>query len=186
MESASQARPIIRAGDLDGLGTTYSPSGDLILSSGERIVKVAEGWDMDVVSPWRRILPKTVFSGFSGKTSSKLFVTTNRIVLIRSIDAWRELKGELTPLGLPAAAAKEVYLKRLKAAGAWQFCEIWPQALKVVKHKKLERRWSWLDLRLIGSDGKQYGVTLWKAGGLDPDTLTVLQSRFGEKPSEAR
>jgi hypothetical protein len=180
MESTDQARPVVRAGDLDGLGTTYSLSGDLVLASGERIVRVAEGWDMDVVSPWRRVLPKTIFSGFSGKISSKLFVTTDRIVLIRSIDAWREIKGELTPLGLPAAAAKEIYLKRLKAAGAWQFCEIWPQALRVVKHKKLERRWSWLALRLLGSDGKQYGVTLWKAGGLDPDTLTLLQSRFSE------
>ena len=99
----------------------YSSEGNLITRSGEEILKVVEGWDLDVISPWRRILARTVFSGFGGKTSSKLYITTQRIVLVRDIDAWRQLKGELTPLGLPTAAAKESRLKELKASGARNF-----------------------------------------------------------------
>jgi hypothetical protein len=180
MESRNLSRPIVSAGDLDGLGRIYSEDGDLIKNSGEILIRAAEGWDVDVVSPWRRLLPKTVFSGFGGKASSRLYVTTDRIVLVRDIDAWREVKGELTPLGLPAAAAKEIHLKKLKATGARQYCEIWPGEFRLIKRKRIERRWSWLDLRLLGTDGKQYGITLWKTGGLDPETLTLIQSQFKE------
>jgi len=35
-----------------------------------------------------------------------------------------------------------------------------------------------LDLRLIGTDGRQYAITIWKTDGTDPDTLTLIQSRF--------
>lgn len=178
MESTESSHSVVRAGDLDGLRRVYSSEGNLITRSGEEIFKVVEGWDLDVISPWRRILPRTVFSGFGGKTSSKLYITTQRIVLVRDIDAWRQLKGELTPLGLPTAAAKESRLKELKASGARQFCEIWPQELRVAKKKRIERRWSWLNLRLLGSDGDQYAITVWKTDGLDPDTLTLIESQF--------
>lgn len=179
MEPANHSQPVVRAGDLDGLGRVYSEEGHLITHSGENILKAVKGWDLDVISPWRRILPKTIFSGFGGKTSSTLYVTTERIVLVRDIDVWREVKGELTPLGLPTAAAKEILLKRLKSAGARQFCEIWPGKLRVVKKKRRERRWSWLELHLLGTDGNQYAITLWKTDGLDRETLALIQSQFG-------
>jgi len=174
-----QAVPsLVRTGDLDGLGRVYSVGGGVILRSGEEILKTADGWDANISSPWRRILPKIVFEGFRGKTASKLFVTTERMLLLREIDAWRQLKGELTPLGFPAAAAKEFNLKRLKALGARQFCEIRPGDFRVVKAKRKDRTSSWLDLRLIGTDGRQYAITIWKTDGTDPDTLTLIQSRF--------
>src|SRR5688572_5466185 len=127
MESRANTHPVVRAGDLDGLGSVYSESGQLIAGSDEQILGTAEDWEVNVRSPWRTVLPRFVFMGFGGKVSSRLYVTTERIVLVRDIDVWREVKGELTPLGLPAAAAKEIHLKNLKSAGARQSCEIWPR-----------------------------------------------------------
>jgi hypothetical protein len=163
---------------LDGLGTVYSEWGDLIPRSGEKILKTAEGWEVDISSPWRKVLPKTVFAGFEGKSSSKLYVTSDRIVLVRDIDVWREVKEELSPLGVPAAAAKEIHLKQLKSRGARQFCEIWPNNLRVVKARRIDRRWSWLGIRAVGRDARRYAITIFKTDGFDPDTLTLIQSRF--------
>lgn len=166
----------VHAGDIDGLGSVYSESGGLIAESGEEILRTADGWEINVRSPWRTVLPKIVFAGFGKKASSKLYVTTERIVLVRDIDVWREIKGELTPLGIPGATAKEIHLKKLKERGARHYCQIWPRELKLVK-KKLGRS-SWLDLRLLGKDGKQYAVTMWKTDGLDAETLGLVESRF--------
>jgi len=81
MESGVQSGPVVRAGDLDGLRRIYSDAGGLVTESDEEIVRVAAGWDVNVRSPWRRVLPKSIFEGFSGKASSKLFITNRRIVL---------------------------------------------------------------------------------------------------------
>ncbi len=168
----------VHVGDLDGLGSVYSPSGLLITKPGERVLGTAGGWDVNVRSPWRRFLPKLIFAGFNTKAKSTLYVTTERIVLVREIDAWRELKEELSPLGVPTAAAKEVRLRQLKARGGRQYCEIRPADFRVVKVKRVDRPWSWLGLRLLGSDTRQYAVTISKTDGLDPEMLTLIQSRF--------
>lgn len=178
MELTEHPLPVVHAGDVDGLGKIYSESGELLTRPGEEILRTAAGWDMNVRSPWRKFLPKLIFAGFEGKASSRLYITTERIVLVREIDIWRELKEELSPLGLPAAAAKQVHLRRLKAAGGRQFCEIRPRDFRVVRMKRIDRRWSWLGLRLIGTDSRQYAITISKTDGLDPETLTVLQSQF--------
>ena len=178
MKSTRDSRPVLRVGDMEGLGQIYSEWGGLIPRSGETILKTAEGWDMDVSSPWRKFLPGVIFAGFGGEAASKLYVTTERIVLVRDIDTWRELKEELSPLGVPAAAAKEVHLRNLKQAGARQFCEVWPRNFRVVKMKRRDHRWSWLDLRLVGADEKRYEIIISKTDGLDPETLTLIQSQF--------
>jgi len=178
MRERSSPQTLVRAGDRDGLGSVYSSWGGLIPWPEETILKTADGWDMEVASPWRRFLPKLIFTGFGGDVSSKLYITTSRIVLIRKIDVWREVKGDLTPLGLPNAAAKEVELKRLQAAGAREYCSIVPSELRVSKSKKSSKRRSVLDLRLIGTDSRQYAITIWKPSGLDAETLSLLESRF--------
>ncbi len=178
MESDYRAHPPVRAGDLDGLGRIYSDMGGLITESDEKILTATPGWDAEVSSPWRRFLPKIIFAGFGGQASSKLFVTTKRVVIVRDIDTWRELKGELTPLGVPTAAAKEARLRKLKSLGVRQYCEIRPHNLRLVKKRSFDRRQSWIDLRLIGTDGKQYAVTLWKTDGPDQDTRTLIESQF--------
>ena len=178
MELLDDLSPVVRVGDLDGLAKIYSERGGLITESGEKILKTVEDWDLDIISPWRRVLPKTIFAGFGGEASSKLFVTTNRLVLVRDIDVWREVRGEVTPLGIPAAAAKEIHLKELKSLGARQFCEIRPRKLRVVKKKRIDRRWSWLDLHLLAADDTQYAITIWKTKGRDPETLTLIESQF--------
>ncbi len=171
-------RPAVRAGDLDGLGKVYSDAGGLVTEPDEEILRVVTGWDVNVRSPWRRFLPKIIFLGFGGKASSKLFVTTQRILLVRDIDPWRELKGELTPLGIPTAAAKEVRLKKLKSLGARQYCEIRPRDLRVVKKKSFDAPGSWLNLHLVGVDGQQYAIRLWKTDGPDQETRLLIESQF--------
>jgi len=178
MESADRLRSLVRAGDLDGLGSVYSELGSLIARSEEKTLGIGEGWEMNIRSPWRTVFPRTVFPGFGGTSSSKLYVTTERIVLVRDINVWRELKDELSPLGVPTAAAKEIRLQKLRSAGARQYCEIRPRDFRVVKLKKTNKRSSWLDLRLIGSDERQYAITIWKTNGVDGGTLSIVESQF--------
>lgn len=179
MESGAQAYPVVRAGDLDGLQRIYSDTGGLVTESDEEIVRVAASWDVNVRSPWRKFLPRSIFEGFDGKATSKLFVTNRRIVLVRDIDSWRQLKGELTPLGIPTAAAKEVRLRQLKSRGARQYCEFRPLDFRVVKKRSFDRPRSWLDLRAVGVDGRQYAITLWKTDGPDQETRLLIESQFG-------
>ncbi len=179
MESNDRAHSPVQAGDVDGLGRIYLDTGRLITNSDEEMLVEATGWDAEVSSPWRRFLPKIIFAGFGGQASSKLFVTTKRLVLVRDIDTWRELRGELTPLGLPTAAAKEARLKQLRSLGVRQYCEIRPRDFRVVKKRSFDRRKSWLDLRLVGTDGRQYAVTLWKTDGPDRETRILIESQFG-------
>lgn len=169
---------IVRAGDYEGVGKVYSQWGGLITRPDEQILRSADDWEMDVRSPWRSVLPGMIFMGFTGPISSKLFVTTDRIVLIRKIDPFRELKGELTPLGLPKAAEKEVALRKLQAAGARQFCEIWPKHLRIAKLKKHGRPAHAMDMFLIGTDGVQYALSFWKPQGSEPDVVALIESRF--------
>lgn len=169
---------IVQAGDRGGLGVIYGPSGDLVRLPGETVLKSVSNWDVDVISPWRRIMPHVVFPGFRGKASSTLYVTSNRIVLVREIDQWRELAGELTPLGLPNAAAKETRLTTLKTRGVRQFCQILPQALLLVSAKKFTKRGSLIDLKATGDDKRDYGIMIWKTDGRDVETLELIESRF--------
>ncbi len=169
---------IVKAGDRQGLGVIYDSSGSLITHTGEKVLKILANWDMDVMSPWRRVLPKTIFSGFHGRAKSALYVTSSRIVLLREIDEWRELAGDLTPLGLPNAAAKERRLADLRRAGIRQFCQLLPEALTLVSLRKYGRRICMLDMKLLGIDRRQYAVMIWKTDGRDNATLEFLESRF--------
>ncbi len=177
---------VIQAGDTQGLGRVYTRSGDLIVLPDEQVLRVARNWDVDVISPWRRVLPNVLFPGFRGEARSTLHITTKRIVLIREIDEWRELSGELTPLGLPTAAAKEKRLKSIKRAGVREFCQIQPNALAIAACRKFVKRQCMLDLELNGDDGRQYAILFWKTDGRDEDTLGLIQSRFREGPENAR
>ncbi len=156
----------------------YSQWGGLICRQGEQIVKTVSDWEMDVRSPWRSVLPGMIFLGFAGPTASSLYITTARIVLIREIDILRELKDELSPLGVPKAADKGVILQKKKAAGGREYCEIQPAGLRISRVKRHGRPLRAIDLFLTGSDGRQYAVSVWKAVGSDPETIALLESRF--------
>lgn len=169
---------VIRSGDIEGRLTLYDAAGELLLKPEESLIRVAEGWDMNVRSPWRRILPNVIFAGFSKKVSSRLYVTTLRIVLIRDIDPWREVKGDMTPLGMPAALAKAASLKELEVAGIRQFCEVHPESLRAARIRTARTQGAWIGLHLVGADGRQYAVSYWKVEGKDVKTLSLLESRF--------
>lgn len=178
MHSPNKHTAAVWAGDAIGRGIIYSPSGSLVEEHGESIIDLATGWDMEVRSPWRALLPKIAFMGFGEKAASKLYVTTTRVVLIREIDPWRETKGEMTPLGIPNAVATQVELKKKKLAGIRQFCEVRPQHLKLVSSKRYVKRGCTVDMRLLDRDGTQYAIAYWKTDGKDDETLGLIESRF--------
>lgn len=178
MESKSAPKGVLHSGDRDGLGVVYDSAGQLLILPGEASIATLANWDLDIISPWRRVVPKTIFAGFHGKASSRLYVTSARMVLIRDIDEWRELSEQLTPLGLPSAAAREAELKNLKSLGSRQFCEIFPANLRTVSAKRYRKHLSMLDLRLIGNDGRQYGIMFWKTDGKDEPAIALIESRF--------
>lgn len=178
MGASHQDAAIIRAGDIDGQGSIYDSEGKLIGRQGESVLRVAGSWDVNVLSPWRKWLPRILFEGFNGQAKSTLYITTQRVVLIREIDTWRELKGEFTALGLPNATAKEWFLADIRKRGGRQYCVIWSAGLKVVKSKKYSQPRSLLYLRTLGADGKRYAISLWKTDGVDNETLEMLESQF--------
>jgi hypothetical protein len=172
---------VVRAGSLEGLRTVYTAEGELITLPGERILHVDQGWDLHVRTPWRRFLPTIVFMRFPGDTSSRLYVTTDRIVLIREIDPFRETKGDMTPYGFPSAVAKKIQLSEAKAAGARAFCELLPQRLLIVKLQQAEHPRSWVDLRLLAPQATQFAVTFWSGKESDPEMQAIILSRFARK-----
>lgn len=179
MKSDDPSYSAVRVGDVRGLGSVYDRGGDLIALPGEEILGIGSGWDMNVSSPWRRVLPKVIFLGFNTKAFSKLYITSKRIVLIREIDEWREVAGEMTALGMPTAIAKQVRLKEVKASGIRTFCELRPDMLHTVSLRKSRKSESWIGLRLVDSAGHRYAVSFWTTSGRDPETLSLLESRFG-------
>ncbi len=170
---------LVRAGDEDGLGRVYSADGSLLTAPGETVIRSSDGWDLKASSPWRRVLPGIIFEGFNGEVSSRLYVTTERIVLVREFDIFRELGGDFTPVGAPTAAAEAVRRRRLKALGVRAYCEIQPRTLRIVKEKSFTNPRSWLDLKLTGTDDLQYAITVWR-WRKEPDDamLNLLRSQF--------
>ncbi len=164
---------------MDGRGTVYDSQGTLMLLPNETVIRVAEGWDMHVWTPWRRVRPKVIFLGFNPPASSRLYITSQRIVLIRDIDAWREVAGEMTPLGMPTAIAKQAKLKALKEHGVRAYCALIPGTFRVAESRKNTKRGSWIQLHVEDSKGERYALSFWKTDGKDDKTLSAIQARFG-------
>ncbi len=157
------------------MAAIYTPKGDLSFLVGETVVRVFRGWDMSVRSPWRKFLPGMVFSSLHGDVSSSLYITSKRIVFIRNIDIWKEVKPLLTPLGLPAAAEKEAHLKRLRSVGARKYCEIWPSQLAISRTLPLKNG---VSLLTQGLDGRQYAISFWNRGRTGKESFALIESRF--------
>lgn len=178
MVPSRDSQPTVSAGDLDGLGRIYTREALLIPIHGETVLREASGWDVNIISPWRRVLPGIIFEGYNGKAQSRLYITDQRIVLIREIDVWREVKGEYTLLGTPNAAAKQLELNEKKRLGARQFCVIRPRDLRAAKSKSYDRPRSLLYMRAVNRTGKQYAITIWKTDGMDPEILGALSAEL--------
>jgi hypothetical protein len=101
-----------------------------------------------------------------------MYVTTDRLIFLREIDIWKEVKPLLTPLGLPAASEKESKLKRLKARGARQYCEVFPSLLRLVHVK---RKSGLLRFRLIAKNGDKYEIFVYTDTD-DPSFFDFLEA----------
>ncbi len=178
MSPEPSSSSIIHAGDVEGRTTVYGPDGELKIHPGESVLAVASGWDLTAQTPWRWLLPQVMFLGKGRPVSSQLYVTTARIVLIRDIDPLREVRGELTPLGMPNAVSTGIALRNLRTAGVRQFCEIQCGSLRLMRIRRSRKLGASVELRLIGSDGKRYSISFWKTVGEDPRTAALIESRF--------
>lgn len=178
MVHAVKSRAHISCGDISGRGRVYDSSGQLILGPGERLLGTSRGLDLTAYTPWRRLAPKVIFLGFNKPTESQFYVTSSREVLIRVIDSWRQLSGEMTPLGIPNAVASKSELDRLKAQGVRQFCEIRPQSLKLIHVRRSSKPGAWIRMRLLGSDGNRYALSIWKTDGEDQEVFSLIESQF--------
>src|SRR5437879_10277894 len=116
-------------------------------------------------------LRKPIFRPRAGSPSGTLHLTSERLIYLRNIDVWKEIKPLLTPLGIPAAAEKESRLERLKAQGARQYCEVnFPQF-----HLAGIKRRSWfMRFRLLASDGTRSEL-FWRTDQEDADVVTFLE-----------
>ena len=168
---------IIHAGDIDGLGRVYSDLGTLISSPGEKVLRVRSGCDAHVTRSWRNFFAKTIFSGAPGKPDGQLHVTTQRLVLIREIDVWQQVKPLLTPLGFPAAAEKEAQMKELKARGGREYCEVPTSDLGLARAKEKE---TLLILYLIASSGQKYRMIVYTDAS-EPGFFAFLRARFPQR-----
>ena len=149
MKGSAGAWAPVHGGDVDGIGRLYSENGNLILLPQERLIGQRANCDVAVYASWRIIFPKSIFRPQPGTPSGTLFVTSSRLVFIRNIDVWKEVKPLLTPLGLPAAAEKEADLSKKKSVGARQYCEILLTHLRVVELKR--KPWQ-IRIRLLSGD----------------------------------
>lgn len=177
MNTKTEFETPIRVGDLDGLGVIYSETGALVVSPRENILKERSGCDAHVTASWRSILAKTFFSSAPGTPSGHLYITTHRVVLIRKLDLWKEIKPLLTPLSLPAAAGKENRAKEIISRGGRQYCEI-PTSRFTISAAR--RKDTLAILYLKDSNGAKYRVVLY-TDEPDPDFLLFVQNRFGLK-----
>ena len=168
------ANPPIRAGNLDGLGSVYSDSGGLMPADSERLLRSRGGCELAVFNSWRVLGTKAVFSAMPAPFTGKLFVTDRRLVFIREIDVWKEVKPLMTPFGIPAGLARDSKLGAIKARGGRQYCEMLTSDLRL--HRARHRKKS-TDMYLEGSDGRRYEVYLY-TDVKDPEFYAFVEGRF--------
>lgn len=177
-ETISSDSPI-RAGDIDGLGRVYSEFGGPLLRPGEAVIAHREGCDLSAYRSWRIFFPNRIFHPLPGKPSGTIHVTSERLIFLRNIDIWREVKPLLTPLGLPTAAEKESKLKGLKSRGARQYCEVRLSPLRLVRATR--RPW-FLRCRLLSEDGGKYELFL-RTDTDDPSFLELVERAVRQSDS---
>jgi len=169
---------LIRAGDVDGLGRIYSELGGPILQAHETILAQRQGCDVAAYGSWRIFLPRRLFYPLSGNPEGTVHLTTDRLIFIRKIDVWKEVKPLLTPLGVAAAAERESKLKAMKARGARQYCEVLYSGLKLMRAK---RKPGLLHLRFITRDNRKCELFVYTDRD-DPAFFDLVERRLQSSP----
>jgi len=176
MKDSTAALAPVYCGDVDGMGRVYSENGNLILLPQERLIGQRANCDLAAYGSWRILFPKSIFRSQPGTPSGTLFVTSGRLVFIRNIDVWKQVKPLLTPLGLPAAAEKEAALSKKKSVGARQYCEILLAPVWVIQL----RRKSWqMRIRLLSGE-RRYELFV-RSDKDDPGFFDLLEGRLRER-----
>jgi len=168
----------IRAGDLDGLWSVYTSSGDVVLEPGEHVVRRRVACELAAFDVSKRFRSRSIFASLRGPPTGTLFVTDRRMIFVRDIDVWREVKPLMTPLGMPTGIAESYKLKAVKAQGGRRYCIIPRAGLRL----KLARRWARgrggrTRLRVDGEDGSRYEIYIYTEPN-DPEFLSVVEGRF--------
>ena len=149
---------MIRAGDVDGLGRLYSEFGGPMFQAHETVLAQRQGCDVAAYGSWRIFFPRRLFYPLPGNPSGTLHLTSERLIFIRNIDIWKEVKPLLTPLGVPTAVERESKLKGMKAIGARQYCEVSYSGHKLIRVK---RKPGLLHLRFMTRDNRKYELFVY-------------------------
>ena len=174
--SSSEGLPV-RAGDVEGLGRVYSEFGGPILGPHETLLAQRNKCDVAVFGSWRIFFPKEIFYPLPGNPSGTLHVTSERLIFLRDIDLWKEVKPLLTPLSLPTAAEKQSRMKKLKATGARQYCEVFPMQLQLVN---VMRKPGLLRFRVKTKVGGRYQLLVYTDKD-DPSFFDLLENTMRER-----
>ncbi len=185
----------VRPGSLDGFGTIYDQEARLIAKSNERIEREAARWDAEVLSPWKRVLPKILFDFQDPRLhrglQSALYITSERIVLIREVPGWGESRSRMAPpfrSGGMTAEEEVALIQRLAfpLSKGRQYLEVWPDRLDVVELNRSDRRRSFLEVRAHGRDRREFRIYFQRESGPDPTTSALIESRFPRQAAPIR
>ncbi len=164
----------IEVGDLDGLNRIYGPDGGVLTKSGETVLGVRDRCELGAFESWRKLFAPLVFESLRGASAGRVFVTTERLVFLREIDTWKQVKASMSPLGLPGAVVKEAELNRIKGAGGRQYFQLWTSGFSLAWAKRVD---GLIGLRLVGRDGRKWRVVV-HADIDDPPFFALIEGRF--------
>jgi hypothetical protein len=171
MAKMQQTNSPIRGGDIDGRGRVYSEFGSPILNLQETILAQRENCEVSAYRSWRTLFPGRIFHPLPGKPAGTIYLTSERLIFLRPIDVWKEVKPLLTPLGLPTAVEKESTLRGLQARGARQYCEVVLPQLHLADAKR--KPW-YLRCRLIAKHGGRFSLFM-RTDRDDPVFLELVE-----------
>lgn len=167
-------RAAVRGGDISGLRSVYTDDGTLILHGGEQLLGTWRDCDIAAFAAWRPFFARPVFHAYPGRTESRLYITTRRIVLLRKIDIWKEVKPLLTPLGVGDAVSEQSRLSRTVALHGREFCEVLTNRLMI---KRFRERRTILLMKLIDMDGAKYTIAFYSPAP-DAALFRAIEGRF--------
>jgi hypothetical protein len=158
----------MQVGDIAGRGTIYDEDGNLILRKDERILRKVENDDILVWKGKRVLTSKDLFH--YSKEKGTMYLTTERLVFVRTPDPWLAFKSYSTPFELHVGVTDSLYAKGLKRLGLKSYVELYYREVKTFKSKKGKSA----TLKLEDADGVPIHVAIDRLNKND-DKIIVLE-----------